>query len=233
MTSTGLAAKDGNLQEGDIILKVHTHAPTHAQMIFRILQLYDPLFDNGFVPLYWPPCDPWRCAVVSDTKMLAAVALNPVSNKVGLHKSDFFVQNIPKKHNLMKIWKFWRLGQHFKLTVVLLDPFLNRFGFVSGCIIPAEHCPKHQTASLPFSYSRSWWHVHWGMHPVIQMWFIRPGHVPPLSVRSGQPSLPMCISESFATHNPVAGSPLFFFGPLLIDSDHCRLGTIWRCSDPV
>lgn len=25
MTSTGLAAKDGNLQEGDIILKVHTH----------------------------------------------------------------------------------------------------------------------------------------------------------------------------------------------------------------
>lgn len=25
MTITGLAAKDGNLQEGDIILKVHTH----------------------------------------------------------------------------------------------------------------------------------------------------------------------------------------------------------------
>jgi hypothetical protein len=31
MTSTGLAAKDGNLQEGDIILKViyHTHTHTH------------------------------------------------------------------------------------------------------------------------------------------------------------------------------------------------------------
>lgn len=29
MTSTGLAAKDGNLQEGDIILKVHTHTCMH------------------------------------------------------------------------------------------------------------------------------------------------------------------------------------------------------------
>lgn len=47
-------------------------------MIFRILQLYGPLFNIVLVPLYWPPWDPWRCAVVSDTKMLAADALSPV-----------------------------------------------------------------------------------------------------------------------------------------------------------
>lgn len=36
MTSTGLAAKDGNLQEGDIILKVHT--PVFSSVAVHIAQ---------------------------------------------------------------------------------------------------------------------------------------------------------------------------------------------------
>lgn len=45
------------------------------------------------------------------------------------------------------------------------------------------------------------------------------------SDHTGQPSLPMCISE------PVASSPLFLLGPRLIDTDHSRLATLYKsCS---
>lgn len=91
MTSTGLAAKDGNLQEGDIILKVRTHARWHAR--------------SSHLPHIW--------VAENIPQMLKGLVLLEV--------------NQAQRRLLRRPW--------------------NHFGFVPGCVTPAERGLERRTAS--------------------------------------------------------------------------------------
>lgn len=79
------------------------------------------------------PLDPWRCVVVSDTKMLAPDPLSPVGLPGGAFMGRTCLSSTSCRWLIdwIEIWGTLVPDEHFKLVLVLLKTLLNNFYFVA------------------------------------------------------------------------------------------------------
>ena len=225
---------------------------------------YDHLPDIVFAPLLlpkqpkpveaWTPVDPWRCAVVSGTKVLAADPLRTVSCEEEAPwirlvcptyptdvRSDWDLGNLDA-NSIPRAWHY--------ASQTILEPFL-----LSGMVhYPAEWVHSNQGIQFPwnmihltrpsssfapcsssddhmpivgaFSGGQGQAYVPWNLSIRTSINYFSKLSTSSSSVGSdmGQPSLPMCINEPWPPMTLQLAHHCSLVGPLLINTDRCRPG---------